>query len=115
MALIFIDAVVKATIILAAATVVTATLLRRASAAQRHLVWTIALLASLALPVLTASLPRWQVPVISMASPLAAGATAEDSSSRQMAARLLSRLQDPTTTAEPLTDQDSRPQGFEVS
>ena len=66
MTLFLIDAVIKATILLAAATLVTSTLLRRGSAAQRHLVWTIALLAALVLPALTIALPRWQVPVIEL-------------------------------------------------
>lgn len=39
-------------------------LLRRASAATRHAVWTLALAAALVLPVLFVVLPGWQVPVL---------------------------------------------------
>lgn len=38
--------------------------LRRASAASRHLVWSLALASLLALPVLSFGLPSWQVPVL---------------------------------------------------
>lgn len=61
----FADAVAKATILLAAAALVTA-LLRKGSASTRHLVWTCALLAALALPVLSIALPRWQVPLVTI-------------------------------------------------
>lgn len=42
--------------------------MRRASAAMRHLVWTLALAATLALPVLTVTVPAWKVPVLPVAS-----------------------------------------------
>src|SRR5215210_3149267 len=38
--------------------------LRRASAASRHLVWSLALGSLLALPILSFGLPSWQVPVL---------------------------------------------------
>ena len=38
--------------------------LRRASAASRHLVWSLALASLLALPILSFGLPSWQVPVL---------------------------------------------------
>jgi len=63
MQLLLIDAAVKATVLLGAAALTTLAL-RRASAASRHLVWTIALLAALALPALTLALPRWQLPIV---------------------------------------------------
>ena len=59
------DAIVKATMVLGTAALVSA-LLRRRSAATRHLVWTLALLAALALPALTLALPRWQVPLLTV-------------------------------------------------
>ena len=92
MALFLIDSVVKVSILLAVAGVAT-TLLRRSSAASRHLVWTVALLAALALPALSGALPRWRVPMITLASssgPVAA--LSDDASSRQMTARLFERL-----------------------
>jgi HEAT repeat protein/beta-lactamase regulating signal transducer with metallopeptidase domain len=60
------DAILKASIVLLAAAVATHTL-RRASAALRHLIWTIALLSALLMPALTLAVPRWEVPLISTA------------------------------------------------
>ncbi len=58
------EVLVKGTILLLFAAVV-ALALRRASAATRHLVWTLALSAMLALPVLVLTLPAWEVPIFS--------------------------------------------------
>jgi HEAT repeat protein/beta-lactamase regulating signal transducer with metallopeptidase domain len=60
------DAVVKATLLLAVAAVASAAL-RQASAALRHLIWTLALCGALMLPVLAIALPRWQVPFVTVA------------------------------------------------
>ncbi|MFQ5569318.1 MAG: HEAT repeat domain-containing protein [Rhodothermales bacterium] len=54
------DVALKATIILGAACLVTA-LLRRASAATRHAIWSLALVGLLLLPALSALLPSWGV------------------------------------------------------
>jgi beta-lactamase regulating signal transducer with metallopeptidase domain len=62
------DAVVKATIILAAAAASTL-ILQRASASLRHFVWTLALMAAIVAPALSTVLPRWQVPVVTLTSP----------------------------------------------
>jgi beta-lactamase regulating signal transducer with metallopeptidase domain len=62
-----VDAVAKATILLALAGVASV-VLRRASAASRHLVWTLALVGALLLPVLSLALPRWQLPLVTLAS-----------------------------------------------
>ncbi|HTK32535.1 MAG TPA: HEAT repeat domain-containing protein [Candidatus Saccharimonadaceae bacterium] len=51
---------VKSTAVLAAAGLLSL-VLRRASAARRHLVWTSALLATLALPALLVALPAWRI------------------------------------------------------
>jgi len=51
--------VVKATAVLAAAALVDLLLRRRGSAAARHLVWTIAIVGLLALPLASLSLPAW--------------------------------------------------------
>ena len=59
-----IDHFAKATILLLVAWGVSL-LLRRSSAAARHQMWTAALLAVLALPVLSMLLPTWRVPVFS--------------------------------------------------
>src|SRR5262245_44166998 len=59
------DAIAKATILIGAAAL-GAVLLRRASAASRHLVWTLALVSAAALPAMSMALPRWQVPLITL-------------------------------------------------
>src|SRR6185436_10195689 len=75
------DAIAKATILLSAAALGTV-VLRRASAASRHLVWTLALVSAAAVPALSMALPRWQVPIVTLrqdVTPVAAapaGATA---------------------------------------
>ena len=61
------DAVAKTTVILIAATVASLAL-RRASAALRHLVWTLALCSALLLPVLSVALPKWQLPLFTIAT-----------------------------------------------
>jgi len=57
--------VVKATALLAAAAGVDALLRRRGSAAARHLVWTVAVIGLLALPIASVTLPAWilRIPV----------------------------------------------------
>ena len=62
-----IDALVKASALLTIAALVAAAL-RRASAASRHLVWTCALLAALALPIVSIAVPRWQLPIFLLQS-----------------------------------------------
>ena len=52
------DAVAKASVILAVTALVAASL-RRASASARHFVWTLGLLSALAAPALSVALPRW--------------------------------------------------------
>jgi HEAT repeat protein/beta-lactamase regulating signal transducer with metallopeptidase domain len=59
------DAVLKSTALL----VLTAALslvLRRASAATRHMLWTCGLLGALVLPLLSLALPKWRMPVVSV-------------------------------------------------
>ena len=57
------DAVAKASVILAV-TALAAASLRRASASARHFVWTLGLLSALAAPALSAALPRWELPIV---------------------------------------------------
>lgn len=65
-----VNAVVKATVLLAGAGLLSFAL-RRASAAMRHFVWSMGLAGSLALPVLMFALPSWPVPILP-APPIAA-------------------------------------------
>ena len=61
------DATIKGSIVLLLAGVLTL-VRRRASAAERHLVWSVALGSVLAIPVLTLALPAWRVAVLPPAS-----------------------------------------------
>jgi HEAT repeat protein/beta-lactamase regulating signal transducer with metallopeptidase domain len=65
------DAVAKATLLFAAAGMASF-VLRRGSAASRHLVWTLALVSALALPVFSVALPHWQLPLVTLSSPSSA-------------------------------------------
>src|SRR5688500_9975745 len=67
---IVLDVVVKASLILAATALVAATL-RRASASARHFVWTLGLLSALVAPALSVALPRWELPLVTIAAPAA--------------------------------------------
>ncbi len=62
-----VDALIKVTLVLGVASVA-ALVLGRASAAMRHLVWTLALTSALVLPVLSVALPRWQLPIVTLTS-----------------------------------------------
>ena len=60
-----VDAVAKTTVILLAAAVASI-VLRHASAALRHLVWTLALTSALFLPIASLALPKWQLPLFTV-------------------------------------------------
>jgi beta-lactamase regulating signal transducer with metallopeptidase domain len=64
--------VLKASCIMGAAAIVSALRYRRSSASFRHLVWTLAAAGLLALPVLSAGLPGWQVAMPAAFAPDAA-------------------------------------------
>jgi len=66
----------KGTLILAAAAVLSG-LLRRRPAALRHLVWTVALAGVLLLPVLSLSLPGWHLPRAAAPAPAISAAVSE--------------------------------------
>jgi beta-lactamase regulating signal transducer with metallopeptidase domain len=61
--------IVKVSVLLAAGALVQVVLRQRASAATRHLVWTLSVLGLLLLPMLSAVLPGWKVPVRLTATP----------------------------------------------
>ncbi len=64
--------VLKASCIMGAAAIVSALRHRRSSASFRHLVWTLAVAGLLALPVLSAGLPGWQLAMPAALAPRAA-------------------------------------------
>ena len=61
------DVVAKTTVILLAAAIASL-VLRRAPAALRHLVWTLALSSALVLPIASFALPKWQLPLVTIAT-----------------------------------------------
>ena len=63
-----VDAIAKATIVFATAGLLSV-ILRRASAASRHLIWTLALMSALALPLFSIAMPKWEVGLLTIASP----------------------------------------------
>ena len=83
---IVVDAVAKASVILAA-TALFALVLRRAAASARHLVWTLGLVSALLAPVLSIALPRWELPIVTVAAP--AQVTAPTDLSIQPASRVV--------------------------
>ena len=80
---------VKASVLLGAAALVQAVLYRRLSAAMRHLVWTLAVVGLLLLPILSMALPEWAVVVRT------AAAGAVD------AGPAMARVDEPATPAQP--------------
>src|SRR5260221_265456 len=70
---IVLDAVAKASVLLAL-TALGAAALGRASASARHFVWTLGLLSALAVPALSLALPRWELPIVRIAAPVASPA-----------------------------------------
>ena len=61
-----IDAILKSTALLVL-TAGVSLFLRRASAATRHMIWTLGLLGALVLPALSLAVPRWQLPLVMVA------------------------------------------------
>ena len=114
------DAVGKASILLGAAGL-TSLALRRGSASARHLVWTLALVGALIVPVLSLALPRWTVPVVAipaaaMPRSLTEPATLEPAAAApappRRAGRSSSSLPTPTTGVAAVTPSTAAPAGF---
>jgi beta-lactamase regulating signal transducer with metallopeptidase domain len=78
--------IIKVSVLLAMGEMVNAVLRRRTSAATRHLVWTLTVVALLLLPILSAVLPGWRVPIRLMAT------AAPDAAETGQRARLASPL-----------------------
>ena len=95
------DAVVKASLILGAAGL-TSLILRRASAALRHLVWTLALCSALLLPIVSLALPKWQLPLITFASPAPRVESRVENTLESTVAPHAAESLAPTATAPPL-------------
>lgn len=89
--LLLMDSAIKGTVLIALAAVV-ALLLRRDSAATRHLVWMMAFVALLVVPVLSATLPQWRVLPNWMSSPRPSVAAIESVSPLPYPCRLVKPL-----------------------
>lgn len=77
--LLLMDSAIKGTVLLALAAVA-ALLLRRDSAATRHLVWMMAIVALLIVPVMSATLPQWRVLPTWASTPMPSVATVQNPS-----------------------------------
>jgi beta-lactamase regulating signal transducer with metallopeptidase domain len=60
--------IIRVSVLLAAGAIVHGVLRRRTSAAMRHLIWTVTVIGLLLLPMLSAVLPGWKVPIRLMAT-----------------------------------------------
>lgn len=110
------DAVVKATLLLAVAALASAAL-RQASAALRHLIWTLALCGALVLPVLAIALPRWQVPLLTVApsAELTRVATPSAAVVEAPALRPAPRISADQGPAETSRGRGSRPESWSIT
>src|SRR5580704_7512214 len=64
MSTVVLETAVKSTFVIGAATAVNMLVLRRASAACRHFVWTLAVIGLVLLPILPIAFPRWGIPIL---------------------------------------------------
>lgn len=100
------DILVKATAVLALGGLADALLRRRGSAAARHLVWTLAIAALLALPIASIALPRWTVRVPLAPAPNDSFRPKAEATSLSAEARTPSAM--PTASAVPIASALSR-------
>ena len=107
--LLLVDSAVKGTVLLALAAVV-ALILRRDSAATRHLVWQLAIVAMLVVPVLSAMLPQWRVLPAWMSSPRPAVADVRPPSIVLPAGGVIEspRMPEPVEVERPIATVDQR-------
>src|SRR5262245_41488204 len=78
------DALIKSAVILSVAGLLTATL-RRASAASRHLVWSLAMASLLALPAMSVALPSWRIAALPSLATIASVDASVENGSRESA------------------------------
>jgi len=107
----------RATVLLAGAWIATK-LLRRASAATRHLIWTTAIAGVLALPLLSVVVPAWDVPLLSVAAQVRApgeSAAAVGAGLRQTEAVTATTQSEPTVPTLTASDTEVRTQGGTLS
>src|SRR5262249_35115283 len=91
------DTLIKSAVILSAAGLLTRSL-RKASAASRHLVWSVAMASLLALPILSVALPSWQISALPSLATIASvddGALAVVGSKASVAALARERAPEP--------------------
>ena len=113
-----VDSAVKGTALLVLAAIA-ATILRRDSAATRHLVWMLAIASLLAVPALSAILPGWRVlpgwaavspqPVVAEATPPSIAGPAAGAVGLTRSARPVEVERPPATAYEPAEPPDSPP------
>lgn len=109
-----IDAAIKSSVVLAG-TFAAAWLLRRASAAARHLAWTLGLAGTLLVPTLSLALPRWEVPLVrvtasesaSVPVPAAPGAIGDRSDAASAGADHSGPVQAPAMSSQPSSAETS--------
>ncbi len=112
------DAVAKASVILAV-TALVAAVLRQASASARHFIWTLGLLSALAAPVLSVALPRWELPIVRVravaaTTPTEAAATPPVVAQAPGATRHAPPLREHSTEAVAGTSQITTPGGASI-
>src|SRR5437899_1257189 len=101
-----VDLTLKSTLVLGLAWCVGFVLHRR-SAAARHIVWTAAFCALLALPLLSLGLPAWHHPLVNAILPDASGLTFRATASSEVA-------NTPTVAAQPASSTASAPTPFDT-
>src|SRR5262249_29174315 len=104
------DTFIKSAVILSAAGLMAA-VLRRASAASRHLVWSVAVASLLALPILSVTLPSWRMAALPS---LAAIAATDESASEPGRGRTIEAAVNFERKQEPVVAALGRRQASEI-
>jgi beta-lactamase regulating signal transducer with metallopeptidase domain len=109
MASLLIPVTVKVTLILCVAWGATRAMQRR-SAAARHLVWSVALMSALVVPVAQATAPRWMIAVLPAATPAAAVSVADEAPTAAVAASRVAATS--PGDARPVAQRSAPPQSW---